>query len=348
MAGNTEFIELIKKKCAGKPYNIEEYVNRIDRLIVGTHQTRYGSSSRQGTDGGFVGVDFETFQNDCWEALENHGLVLKFRDASFPEDSHLIGYIRKTFENMLQDRIYALSPGSRTRMKQVHRVLQPHALVACRHFCRCWKLREFKDVPLSPANLDCLMRASRSLSAPKLRIPKNPHSQRGPTIKDKEMETYLMALLRIAGGMTTRTDLFAFIAEQYALFPVQQVFPSNHGRNEEGENQESPEDQLSRAAWQADGTIVGLDHALMARELAEAMSPSMAEAYYHRIVLGETLQEAAREMKKSVGTLHNLEKSYQRLFFDYFRNHRMDEVPEEEACACRMVSEWIVRRRGKK
>jgi hypothetical protein len=347
MSGKKEFIELIKNKCAGNPYDIEEYVSTIDKLIAKVYRNRYGSLLDARTENGSLRVDFETFQNDCWEALEDNGLVLKFRDASFSEDSHLIGYIKKTFENMLQDRIYELSPGSRTRMKQVNRVLQPNTLDACKRLCHCWKLREFKDVTLAPADLDRLMHASNSLTPPNIHIRKKSDGEMVPTIRDKEMEHYLVSLLKGAGGMTTRTDLLSFITVQYALFPVKQVAPLNREHTEEGDAEESPEEQIARIAWKADGVMIGLDHVLSAKDLAAAMSPRMKEVYYRRIINGETMVDAARKMKKSVGTISNIENEYRKLFIEYFWNHQPEGTPEEEACVGRMVSELILTMRGK-
>ena len=348
MTGNKEFIELIKNKCAGKPYNIEEYVSTIDKLITKVYGNRYGSLWGARIEGGSLRVDFETFQNDCWEALEDDGLVLKLRDVSFLEDSHLMGYVKKTFENMLQDRIYALSPGSRTRMKQVNRVLQPNTLDACKRLCRCWKLREFKDVTTAPADLDRLMRAARSLTPPNIHIRKMSDGEMVPTIRDKEMEHYLISLLKGAGGMTTRTDLLSFITVQYALFPVKQVAPPNREHTEKGEGEESQAEQLARIAWQTDGTMIGLDHLLSAKDLAAAMSPRMKEVYYRRIINGETMEEAALAMERSVGTISNIENAYRKLFIEYFLKHQPAGIPEEEACVGRMVSQLILRLRGKK
>jgi hypothetical protein len=155
-------------------------------------------------------------------------------------------------------------------------------------------------------------------------------------------------LLKSVGGMTTQSDLLSFITVQYALFPVKQVFPSDRGHADEGEDKESSEEQMDRTAYLTGDMIIGVDHALMARDLAAAMTPRMKEVYYRRVINGETMEEAAQEMEKSVGTIYNIENEYRKLFYEYFRDHHTDGIPQEEACVGRMVSELIVRMRGKK
>ncbi len=348
MAGESEFIQIIKDKCSGRPYDIEGYVTRIDQLIAKVYANRYGSLSGPGSGGGFLWVEFESFQNDCWEALEDNGLILKFRNASFSHDAHLCGYIKKTFENMLQDRIHALSPGSKGRIKQVQRVLKPHVLDSCRTLCRCWKLLDFRDIPLSPADLDQLMQASRSLTPPPVHIRNTSEDGAIPTIRDEEMARYLVSLLKGAGGMTTQADLLSFISIQYALISVKQVVLEAGDTDNEGSDNEPPEAQIERLAYGNDDVFIGMDHVMMARDLVTAMSPRMKEVYYRRIVLEETMEDVAEGMKMSVGTVFNAEKAYQKLFYEYFWDHGAAGIPEEEACVGRLMSDLIERMRGKK
>jgi hypothetical protein len=348
MAANTEFIQLIKAKCAGRPYNVEEYVTRIDQLIAHVYANRYGSLSGPGSRGGFLRVEFESFQNDCWARLEENGLILKIRDLSFSEDAHLHGYIKKAFENMLQDGIHALSPGSQSRIKQVQRVLKPHVLDSCRILCRCWKLLDFKDIPLFPADLAQLMQASRSLTPPHIHIRNTADGGPVPTIRDEEMAQYLVSLLKGAGGMTTQADLLSFISIQYALVPMRQVAREPGEADSQGSDDESPEEQMERLAYRSDDLLIGMDHVMMARDLVGAMSPRMKEIYYRRIILEETMEEVAAGMNKSVGTVFNAEKAYQKLFYEYFWDHEAVEIPEEVACVGRLVSDLIERMRGKK
>ena len=274
MAGKKGLIGLINDKCSGRPYDIEKYVTTMDKIMGEAYKSRHiNPRSLQN--------DFEGFRNFCWEKLEDNNLVYKFADKTFENDIHLTRHIRKAFGNILRDRIYELSPGFRTRMKQVNKVLSPYCICSCKESCHCWKLKEFRSVALKPADLGQLQDASRSLLLPQLRIPKMPGSKRGPSIKDKEMEEYLISLLRGAGGMTTRNDLLSFIRIEYGLFPIKQVIPSTKD-DESDREKDSIEDQITRMAFRSGSILMGADHALMARELFDGMASEMKDIHYHR------------------------------------------------------------------
>ena len=344
MAGKKDFIGLIRDKCAGRPYDVEEYVSRIDELIKKVYATRYKPLSDTGIGGGALQVDLETFWNYCWEALEDNGLAMKFDNASVEDDSHLKGYMRKTFENLLQDKMNALSPGFHTRMKQVYRVLVPNTLDACRMQCNCWKLIAFKEKTLKPADMDRLLPASRGLTLPKLHIPKNPDAERGPWIPDKEMEEYLVCLLEAVGGMTERVTLRSFIALQYGLHTVKQVNPSN--RTDDGDGKDSTDELIEMMAFESRGFFLGPDHLLMAEELVGGMSPEMEVVYYLRTILERTINQTANELKKSIGTVHNIEKRFVNYFIDYFSQSENQPTHEEGEAVVRRVSDLILKKRG--
>ena len=343
MVGEKEFIGLIEDKCSGEPYDINNYVDTMDKLMASVYITRYGDLRQSQPANGFLRVGFDVFRNYCWEELEDNSLALKFADVSFVNDVHLFGYIRKTFENLLQDKIYKFTPGFQTRMKQVGRVLKANVLDACKKLCRCWKLREFRDVSTKPANLDQLLIISRPLSLPELHIPKKPGTKRGPSIYDKEMEEYLLSLLKGAGGMTTQADLRSFMTIQYGLHPVRRVSLSSS--EDTAVKYKSEEDQLSRIAYGTGDILLGSDHSVMAKELIAGMTPEMKEVYYHRIVDGKTFEETAREMKKSTGTIHSIEAGFKENFNHYFRDSNTDAMPEE-AGIIDLVSDFILEMRG--
>lgn len=339
MAGKKGLIGLINDKCSGKPYDVKKYVTTMDKIMGEAYNSRH-INPRSFQD------DLEGFRNLCWEKLEDNNLAYKFADMSFENDIHLIRYIRKAFGNILRDRIDELSPGFRTRMKQVNKVLSPHCLNTCKDLCKCWKLKEFRRIALKPADLGQLQDASCSVSLPKLRIPKMPDSKRGPSIKDKEMELYLISLLKEAGGMTTRNDLLSFIRIEYGLFPIKQVIPSIRD-DESGRDKDSIEDQITRLTIRSGSILMGADHALMARELFDGMAPEMKDIHYHRIIKGKKIKETAHEMKKSVGTIHNIEKTYQEYVHNYFNNSGNRPIPEEAAAIIDIVSSLILGMRKK-
>ena len=343
MKVQNEFIALIRDRCEGRPYDVESYVTRMDDLMASVYATRYGSLSPRPTEGGALTVDFESFRNVCWERIEDEGLVFKFYNATTLDDAHLKAYIWKSFENLLQDRMSALSPGFRTRMKQVSRVLCPRTLDSCRKFCDCWKLRSFRDKSPEPADVDRLLAASGGLTLPKLHAPKNPESERCPWISDTEMARYLVLVLENAGGMTTRAHLRSFMTVQYGLQSVRRA--TDPPKVRDGEEENADDAWISRMAMKNKRVLLGPDHMVMARELAEGMNDEMKEVFFLRVIREWTLEQVALEMGKSVGTIHNMEKRYTTYFIRYFSQSEAMPIPEEEAGVLALVSELILEMR---
>jgi hypothetical protein len=186
---------------------------------------------------------------------------------------------------------------------------------------------------------------SRYLVPPDIHIRKTSDGRAVPTIRDKDMEHYLVTLLNKVGGMTTRTALFSFITNQYDLWPLKKALPSEKRHTEAGGDEESPEEQLDRAHFDTGDILIGGDHWMMAEELVTAMTPRMRDVYYQRIICGKTMEETARGMKKSVGTIYNIEKEYQKIIFEHLWDHETVGLCEEEVCVGRLISDLIMRMR---
>ena len=343
MESKKNFIRLIRDKCSGRPYDIEQYLNKMYDLIKKAYKNRYRALHTTEYGGGLLHVEFEEFLNYCFEELEDNNLISKFANVSCKNDSLLCRYIKKTFENLLQGKISKFTPGFQTRMKQVNRVLEPKVVNSCMKLCKCWKLLEFINVTLELADLDQLLDKSQSLPLPKLHQPKKSNLKRGPFIYDKDMEEYLISLLKGAGGMTTMHNLRLFIKTRYDLQTVRRKYPSSRNYNTRGEKEDSFEKQIERLPCQKGELLLSLDHILIAEELAAGLDPEMKEVYFLRIIEEKTIEKTADKMKKSVGTIHNIEKKYKDNIYDFFLDSGMGILPEERAGIMDIVSDLILR-----
>ncbi|OQY50305.1 MAG: hypothetical protein B6240_01935 [Desulfobacteraceae bacterium 4572_87] len=342
MKNKNPLIELVHDKCEGSPYDVEQYVEWMDMLISKVYRARYKFRDK-GPEGDF---DFHTFSNDCWTKLEDGGLIRSFYDASFANDAHLTAYTRKTFENLLLDQVQALSPGFRTRLKQLQRVLKPPVtLYSCKEYCKCWKLPRFKEQSIAPADTDRLLKKSIGISLPKLHISKKPDSQRGPWIYDRDMKDYLLHVLEKAGGMTTQQNLNSFLSTQYGLHPVRKVIPSESS-SDSGDKEITQEESLEKMAFGVKDFFMGADHIKMAQDLVNGMTDEMRTVFHRLVVCERTIEQTSGELNKSVGTIYNIKKSYEKHFFRFFHDPESGFSAEEMEGVIGLVCELFESMRG--
>ena len=316
-----KLINLIRDKCAGKPYDVELYVNTMDKVMKRVYR------DLAETYAGFTGLDIDTFMNYCWSKLEDDNLVYKLADISFYNDTHLLRYIRKTFENLLHEKAGSFSPAFRARQKQMQRVLRPLCIASCRKFCGCWKLNEFRSKICSPASLEKLNQAASTIPAPQPQIPKNPDA-RVPSIKDSDMGEYLKSILLAVGGMARHKDMVSVVVSKLADPPLR--------------ISEMPKDQADADPPFSEELLLSPDHDAMARELFEGMSQDMIDIHYYRIAKGYSIPETAKAMNKSVGTIHNREKSYKQYLMAYFVDGGQSFSSEEMNAIMSLLTDLIV------
>jgi len=316
--GTAKLIDTLQCRCVGGEYDVEFYIDSMDRIMKSVFLTfRGGLSAIQGS-----GLDEASFMELCWEALEKGRLLLRLCDLTFENDTHLVRYIRKVFENLLREKAETFKPGFRARKKQVERVLKQRCLSSCRRFCGCWKLEEFRHIPCA---------AGAALRVPRAVPPRSPGS-RSAAIKDRDMAEYLTSLLEAVGGMARHEDVLSHVVQVFHLYAVRTVaLPAS--RN----GAEMPLE---------DDTLLSPDHELMARELLEGMQPAMIDLHYCRVVKELTIAETARFMGCSTGTVYNREKRYREYIMKYFQKRGSLPIPEEMEAVLRVVSEKIAQARG--
>lgn len=329
MVGHSRLIQALRNKCAGRAYDVELYVNTMDRLMRNVFRV----FSRSFSSGGGAEPDAESFMNLCWERLEEGRVVFKLSDLSFEDDTHLVRYTRKIFENLLRETAEACSPGFRARRKQVERVLKKRCLSTCRTMCRCWKLSEFRHKVCAPAEPHKLAEAALSLAAPEPR-PSAHSASRAPSVKDEDMADYLTNLLRKVGGMARHQDVLSVITRRYNLYPVR-VGPLPP---EERETPFSDDDE-----W-----LLSPEHELMAEEIFGGMDAHMIDVHFYRVAREMTIAESARRAGCSTGTLYNREKAYKEYLRAYFQERGSFPATEEMEAVLRIVSVKVREIKGRK
>lgn len=322
ITAETGIIQTLRDKCAGKPYDVELYVNTMDRIMRSVFQPfSRAALTERGS------IDLESFMDFCWEKLENGKLVLKLCDLTFENDIHFKRYVRKVFENLLREKTTALSPGFRARKKQVERVLKRECVPMCRKMCGCWKLSEFRTENCAPADAGLLMDSAASIPIPELKPPGNPE-QRAPSMRDKEMARYLVTLLRAVGGMARHEDVLTLVSRQFNLYPIR-IEPM-------------PEDQNNAALLPHQELFLSPDYELMAEELVKGMNSAMAAVHYFRVAKEMTIAETARHTAWSAGTVYNRERAYKEYIRRYFQGREEFLTPEEMEAVMQIVSRKIL------
>lgn len=362
-----ELIEIINNKISGKPYDEEKYAIAIAEIIESVYGHRYPyirirklkdykrlmphsrkiaelTTVRTYIDGTLL-ANFDTFFNLCLDELYDNNLLYKIYDRTFCDDRQLTRFIYIAFEHLLQKMIDDFTPGLETRKKQIHKILNKCCLDISFEGSRCWKLTEFKNKNLQPANLEQLLDSAQFLKLPQLKFPKKKNAKRGPSINKADMERYLLTLLKRAGGMTTRNDMIAFIKIKYGLVSIAEVVPRSGSDDESHQGGISTEDQIARMAYRAEGLCLGMDHIMLAKEIYNSMNSDMKALYYKLSIEEKTLDNIAREMRCSRASVHNRKNELRDHFAKYFERGKHCTITEEDKAVMRLVSNWIMEER---
>lgn len=300
-----KLLNIIIKKCHGRDYDISSYIESMDKIMKDVYHLM-----GRGVEGS---IDKESFMNLCWTKLEED-LILKICDLSFKNDAHLIQYIRKTFENILLEKISALTPGYLSRKKQIERILKKRCVDSCKKMCRCWKLLKYSHKSVAPANISEIMEAGNKIVFPEFN-PSSPKSSKSPSIKDKDMEEFLVRLIESAGGMVKCSDLTKYVLNRLNILPIQ-IKHMESSLNDVIEATQTDE-------------IISPSHEMIAEEIISGMDNKMILFHYLRFVKEMTLEQISKNMKMSIGTIHNLQKSHEEYMKNCF-NEKDETFPHEE------------------
>jgi hypothetical protein len=363
---STEFIKIIGDRLSGRAYNTHKYISTIDEIIRRVYNNRYkgvlsagdleekrsnpGSKRLQvtvSTDStrGFSVVNFETFENVCWDELEENSLLSRLGTFTFNDDGSLYRHIQVTFENILQKMIFDLEPGFETRKKQVYRVLKASCIEVRRNNRRYWKLGDLELGDPEPASLEKLLLISQSFANPKIRISK-PGSRIGPSIKDIDMKEYLLNILKVAGGMAAYNDILSLVKIRLGIKTINEILVrlQNDSEGKEGGNAE--ERKVTRLVFEKPGYLLGADYILMANEIVQYMNAELKSIYYQRFIQEKKLEAIAKDMHSDTTSVFNKIEKLKDYLRRYFRSPDHQAITEEQKAVIELVSVLIEKERS--
>jgi len=249
------------------------------------HDHWYAAQDQDQFPGSTVFVGIEDFRESCWEKLLNQKFQKKILKLTPGDDPQVTGFLYTSFVHLLQEKIYELTPGLETRLKQINRILKTECHEEERNK-GIWKLNNWHGDPeANPALLEDLRFVGRGISPPEMLRSNNPDSD-WAAIWDDEMREYLASLLAAVGGMTRRTTLIEYLKEVYGLDPIRRLCPTS---DPDGEDEPDPIDKIKSPKM----VLLGHEHIKTAETIIGGMTPRQRLVYYQHIVLENTLAESA-------------------------------------------------------
>lgn len=356
-----ELIEIIANRMSGKPYDINKYISAVDKIIQGVYINRYRyivypkkMHDKPGrvdsekvpmtlefdTANGFSVVNFETFQNVCWDELEEKNLLSRLGTLTFNNDGSLCRHIQITFENILQKMIFDLEPGFETRKKQVHRVLKACCIEVRDNNRRYWKLNDLELSDPEPASLEKLLLLSQSFATPKIRIPK-PGSKFGPSIKDIDMREYLLNILKAAGGMAAYNDILSLVKERLGIKTINEISITFQQGSENKKEDNAEGRKITRLVFNEKASLLGPDYILMANEIVQCMDAELKTIYHKRYIQEKTLEAIAKDMHSDTTSIFNKIEEMKEYLRNYFKTTEKPAYIEEQRAVLEVVSSLI-------
>jgi hypothetical protein len=357
----SELLKIISDRLHGMPYDIDKYVDAIDGIIVRVYKNRYrgisgaknvgeklgGPDSKKlsGSTGfaaiaDFSAVNFETFQNVCWDELEENNLFSKLASLTFNDDAHLYKHIQVAFENILEKMIFDLTPGFETRKKQVYRVLKTCCNEIRENNRRHWKLKGVEFTDAEPASLRELLLISQSFSTPKIHISRA-GSKYGPSIKDIDMKEYLLNILNAAGGMAAYNDILSLVKERLGIKTMKETLVTFQGRGENESEGNTEEKIISRLAINKKEPLLGSDHLLMAQEIVQRMDFKLKSIFYKRYIEEKKIKDIAKNMDCNTTSVFNKIEELKEYLKNYFRSSGKQASSEEQRAVVQVVCSLI-------
>lgn len=321
MSDNREFINIIKAKFEEKQYDCETYCKKTDNIIKKTYNTITNSdateNSRNKTQ--IINeaplVSHGTFRNECWEKLENKNMMTQLYYKDFLNDAKIFGFLKKTFENIFLDLLNKVNPGFRSRKKQVLRVLNPLCSESSKKEFNQWKLKQVENKDITPATFEQLQDVAYNIPLPEIKYPASDDMIGSPRIKDKDMENYLIPILKKAGGATEFKVMDKFITYIFNLGNVSQFSVDNTIKQDDQENDKSI--KISQDEVQI---LKGAEHLLMAEQLFQDMTSDIKDLIYYRFIKEVKQSEYASQINKSIGTISRKETKLIKYMNDYVKN----------------------------
>lgn len=353
--------EILLGRSQGR-FNAEdrrEYISRVDSTVVEVYCRRYRLSrdevkyylnkgqgnAEKDFAGGALRVDPLEFRNRAWELMEDERLWLRALDGTPAHvDAALVRYIRKSFENHLQEMIDNLAPGTKTRKLQINRLLKEICVVNTFADKEYWVLKDLQKSNLQPADLDALKRLCGRYKPPEARYPKRRDHKYEFSIPDGEMKTYLTLLIETVGGAVFESDLLDFVKERYGIAPVARHNLPDATSDSPAENEDHALSALSHKRRNEECAEQDLFQS--AAELFKKMSARQREFYYLIHIQDEDYTAIRKKMRCALGTVAKQARDIEKLFKDYYydRSTRRAAVSENEFLAVKSLLKLMVLR----
>ncbi len=354
-----KLIESFEKKKNGNPdgKSIGIYVREISKIAGTVYEQKYGEGTfpwsaamgnfhpekrGRGKDGTKVRSESEffefsdgspvvnpsQFEEACFEKVEKE--FDRIMCHTYASDAELAGFLKTTFSHLLQEMKYRLTPGLKTRVRQLKRVLK--------QFCveggqdkgkKYWIAEGFPEQDATRAEFGKLLECAGKLRLPEVKYPKKAESAKGPSIKDDDMRRFLQDLFRDAGGAAYEQDLIDLIVFLFDLSPARRVVSfSAKGEDGGAENFDSYLEVLNVAPDAA----FAPDHLLMARDLVRRMTPRMKIVRHLRFTEELTHEEIAGRLGlKSPSSVTGVLGEIEKLFTNYFLSPEPGDAPGSAA-----------------
>ncbi|MGD9733141.1 MAG: hypothetical protein AB7U45_13255 [Desulfamplus sp.] len=346
MSENTELIELVLNRDELNHRELEKYFNIINGLIKQTAESlkiKYETFGIMNVD---AIITEDDFLNLCWDMVEGsdnneHRLIDKLKDISFPDDNRLKGYLRKTFETLLIDLLHKKNPGFQTRKKQLNRVLKPLCVKRKGHDSRSkgdlWQLKNYESHTVVPPDSDELKKYSSEIAMPEISYRKSEDAQRGSSIKDDDMKAYLLKIFDKAGGAIYEKDLDALLNHIFGFHTISFIndHTDSNVKNNYREYMINIRDEFS------DFVIASNCYRSIAEKCLDTMDEELKQMVYYLYVKGMDQGKTAKKMVKSSSSITGMKDSLVRHIKGCIEKSSSEILYEEGEIIFELIKELI-------
>lgn len=351
MSDNRQLIWLIRNRYKLNDKDLERYFNKMNQLIDKTIESlniKYRMFEIM--DCKSI-ITQDEFVNLCWDLVEgkddNDKRLIDFLiTLEFPDDNRLISYIKKTFENLFLDYLNIKNPGFQTRKKQVSRVMQALCIKIRGKKSAdkgdLWLLKGYDSKIAQAAEFDQLKEAASQIAMPDITYPKSEDSQRGASIKDKDMKNYMLYIFRAAGGAVYEKELDKLIAYLFGLKALNSSI-SEFGSSNSGDSGDSVDYQalLDNIPISTDLVMAPSCYTIMAQQCIDSMDEDTKEILYFSYVQDLDLETIGKKIGESIAGVSKMRQKAEKQIIDYIKNSPSDFSREEAEILIKLIEELI-------
>ncbi|MBF0243442.1 MAG: hypothetical protein HQK64_13335 [Desulfamplus sp.] len=348
MSDSAELIWLIRSRYELNSEELERYYNLISKIIEQTATSlkiKYDSFDLMSVSSI---ITKDGFINQCWDLLEGEDdndkrLIDMLQNLEFKDDNSLKSYIKKAFENLFLDSLNKISPEFQTRQKQVSRVMQKLCVkIRGNNFSskgELWQLKEYQSSSCQTMTLEELKMAASNFKIPAITYPKSEDAQRGGSIKDEDMQNYMVQIFCAAGGAIYKKDIDGLIAHLFCSNQMNLSTSDGYGNQnyEDRENYGKSVDILSSK----DLVMPSFCYTAIAQQTIDTMDREMRDIIYLIYVKEVDQGQVAKIVEKSEGYVSKIKQKIQKHITDYIKNGSYQFSYQEGKIIFRLILELI-------